>query len=116
ADWGKNHRFAGSSDRAAIGNLVYDALRCRRSLAARMQSDSPRALALAAGAKALGLGQAAVIASADGSAYALEPLSEAERAGLWRPPVPAVSAGIEGDIPDWLQASLAPALRDAARA
>jgi 16S rRNA (cytosine967-C5)-methyltransferase len=34
ADWGKSHRFAGSGDRAAIGNLVYDALRRRRSLAA----------------------------------------------------------------------------------
>ena len=27
ADWGKAHRFAGSGDRAAIGNLVYDGLR-----------------------------------------------------------------------------------------
>ena len=31
ADWGKAHRFAGSGDRAAIGTLVFDALR-RRSL------------------------------------------------------------------------------------
>ena len=28
-DWGLNHRFAGSGDRAAIGNIVYDALRMR---------------------------------------------------------------------------------------
>jgi 16S rRNA (cytosine967-C5)-methyltransferase len=116
ADWGKSHRFAGSGDRAAIGNLVYDALRGRRSFAARMQSDSPRALALAAAAKALGLTQAAVIASADGSAYALEPLSEAEQVGLWRPPVPAASAGIEGDIPDWLEPSFARAFGAAAGA
>ena len=26
ADWGRAHRFAGSGDRAAIGNLVFDAL------------------------------------------------------------------------------------------
>ena len=26
-DWGLGHRFAGSGDRSAIGNLVYDALR-----------------------------------------------------------------------------------------
>jgi 16S rRNA (cytosine967-C5)-methyltransferase len=116
ADWGKSHRFAGSSDRAAIGNLVYDALRGRRSLATRMQSDSPRALALAAAASALGLTEAAVIASADGSAYALEPLSETERAGLWRPPVPAASPGIEGDIPDWLEPSFARAFGAAAGA
>ncbi|HJU32789.1 MAG TPA: MFS transporter, partial [Hyphomicrobiaceae bacterium] len=55
SDWGKAHRFAGSGDRAAIGNLVYDALRRRRSLAARMGADTPRALALAAAPHALGL-------------------------------------------------------------
>ena len=26
-DWARSHRFAGSADRAAIGNLVYDVLR-----------------------------------------------------------------------------------------
>ena len=34
ADWGKAHRFAGSGDRAAIGTLVFDALRRRSSIAA----------------------------------------------------------------------------------
>ena len=28
-DWGLAHRFAGSGDRAAIGNIVYDVLRRR---------------------------------------------------------------------------------------
>ncbi len=45
-DWGLSHRFAGSSDRAAIGNLVYDALRKRSSLAWRMGGDTPWHLAL----------------------------------------------------------------------
>ena len=45
--WGLNNRFAGAGDRAAIGNLVYDALRHRASHAALMGSDSPRALVLA---------------------------------------------------------------------
>src|SRR6478735_5850016 len=40
-DWGLSHRFAGAGDRAAIGNLVYDALRRRASLAWRMGSDTP---------------------------------------------------------------------------
>ena len=84
ADWGKSHRFAGSGDRAAIGNLVYDALRRKRSLAAQMGSDSPRAIALAAAPRALGLSAAEVIAGADGSPHAVEPLSEAEQAGLSR--------------------------------
>jgi 16S rRNA (cytosine967-C5)-methyltransferase len=46
-DWGKNHRFAGSADRHAIGTLVYDSLRKRNSLAYHMQSRQPRALVLA---------------------------------------------------------------------
>jgi len=47
-DWGLAHRFAGSGDRAAIGTLVYDALRRRASLAWRMDSDTAPALAYAA--------------------------------------------------------------------
>ncbi|WP_026381921.1 RsmB/NOP family class I SAM-dependent RNA methyltransferase [Afifella pfennigii] len=47
-DWGLSHRFAGSGDRAAIGDIVYDALRKRASIAWRMGSETPRALALGA--------------------------------------------------------------------
>jgi len=47
-DWGKSHRFAGSKDRSAIGNIVLDALRRKSSIGFRMNDDSPRALALGA--------------------------------------------------------------------
>jgi len=47
-DWGLTHRFAGSGDRAAIGTLVYDALRRRASLSWRLDSDAPAALAYGA--------------------------------------------------------------------
>jgi 16S rRNA (cytosine967-C5)-methyltransferase len=114
ADWGKTHRFAGSGDRAAIGNLLYDALRRKRSLAAQMGSDSPRAIVLAAAPHALGLAPAAVAASADGSAHAIEPLTQAEQDGLQRQ-VPAGSpASVRGDFPDWLEASFARAFGAAA--
>jgi 16S rRNA (cytosine967-C5)-methyltransferase len=46
-DWGLAHRFAGSGDRAAIGNIVYDALRMRLSHAWLMDDESPAALAYA---------------------------------------------------------------------
>jgi 16S rRNA (cytosine967-C5)-methyltransferase len=107
SDWGKSHRFAGSGDRAAIGNLLYDALRRRRSLAAQMGADTPRAVVLAAAPRALGLSVAAVLASADGSPHAVEPLSEAERAGLSRSTPPDAPASVRGDYPDWLEASFA---------
>ena len=38
-DWGVGHRFAGSGDRAAIGNLVFDCLRKRASAASAMGED-----------------------------------------------------------------------------
>ncbi|MEO6013945.1 MAG: RsmB/NOP family class I SAM-dependent RNA methyltransferase [Devosia sp.] len=44
--WGLNNRFAGAGDRAAIGNIVYDALRKKASHAYAMGSDSARALVL----------------------------------------------------------------------
>ncbi|MEO7223813.1 MAG: MFS transporter, partial [Devosia sp.] len=48
--WGLNNRFAGAGDRAAIGNIVYDALRRRTSHAYAMGNDTPRALVLAVAA------------------------------------------------------------------
>ena len=47
-DWGLSHRFAGAGDRSAIGDLVYDALRSRLSLAWRMGGDTPWHLAVGA--------------------------------------------------------------------
>ena len=44
-DWGLSHRFAGSGDRAVIGNLVFDILRQKSSLAWRMGRDDARAAA-----------------------------------------------------------------------
>ena len=45
-DWGLSHRFAGSGDRAAIGNLVFDCLRKRASAAYAMRgADAARAIA-----------------------------------------------------------------------
>jgi 16S rRNA (cytosine967-C5)-methyltransferase len=108
ADWGKSHRFAGSGDRAAIGNLLYD------SLAAQMGSATPRAIVLAAAPHALGLAPAAVAASADGSPHAVEPLSEAERERLSRPLPADAPASVRGDFPDWLEASFQRAFGQAA--
>ncbi|KAB2915086.1 MAG: RsmB/NOP family class I SAM-dependent RNA methyltransferase [Hyphomicrobiaceae bacterium] len=105
ADWGKSHRFAGSGDRTAIGNLVYDALRRRRSLAAQMGADTPRAIALAAASRALGLPPSGIIASADGTVHAVEALSAAEQAGLTRELPADTPVAVRGDFPDWLTPS-----------
>jgi 16S rRNA (cytosine967-C5)-methyltransferase len=106
ADWGNSHRFAGASDRAAIGNLVYDALRQKQTFAFQMNSDTPRALALAAAPGALGMSAKAVVQCADGSAYAIEPLSESERAALERQLPGDLAAYVAGNFPEWLAPSL----------
>jgi 16S rRNA (cytosine967-C5)-methyltransferase len=57
-----------------------------------------------------------VIASADGSAHAVEPLSEAEQAALARPLPDGTPASVAGDFPDWLEPSFRRAFGDAAAA
>jgi 16S rRNA (cytosine967-C5)-methyltransferase len=70
-----------------------------------MGGDSPRALVLAAAEEALGLAPDVIDRAADGSAFALEPLSDDERAGLIRDLGEDVPAHVKGDIPEWLAPS-----------
>ncbi len=107
ADWGKASRFAGSGDRSAVGNLVYDALRRRGSIAARMGASTPRALALGAADRALGLDVAQITAAADGSKHALTPLTEAERTALERTE-PLSDDELLADVPAWIVPLLRP--------
>ena len=81
-DWGLSHRFAGAGDRAAIGNIVYDALRRKRSAGWLLDSDAPRALGF--GALFLEWNETAesLNAALDGDKFAPEPLSESEAALL----------------------------------
>ena len=101
-DWGLAHRFAGSGDRAAIGNLVFDALRRRASSAYAMGDDSPRALVLRTLVSSWGMAPEAVAALADGSRFAPAPLSAEELAGLKRELPADAPAFIRGDYPEWL--------------
>lgn len=102
ADWGRNNRFAGSGDRSVIGNLVYDAVRSRNSLAARMGADSARALILATASPSLGLSHTAIDEICNGERHAPAPLSDAERAGLAAPFPDDADVAVRGDIPAWL--------------
>src|SRR6266576_791140 len=72
-DWGLSHRFAGGGDRAAIGNIVYDALRHKRSAGCLLGEDTPPLL----------------------SAGELQALAE-------RRPEDAPEA-VRADIPDWCE-------------
>ena len=113
-DWGLSHRFAGSGDRAAIGNLVFDALRQRASNTCAMGEDTPRALVLRTLVTGWGMTPEAVAALADGSNHAPEPLSEAERAGLARAVPADTPAPVRGDFPEWLAPEFSRAFGDRA--
>lgn len=101
-DWGLGHRFAGSSDRAAIGNLVFDCLRKRSSAAAAMGDDTPRALALRTLLTDWDMSPEEVAALCDGGRFAPEPLSASEQAGLARVVPADEPAHIRGNYPAWL--------------
>src|SRR5579883_1786195 len=105
ADWGAAHRFAGSGDRAWIGNLVYDVLRRKLSLAFLMQDGSSRALALGALRASWGLSPAGIAAMCSGKGFDPEPLTQAEEKGLAATDISAAPPWVQGDFPEWLHGS-----------
>ncbi len=103
-DWGVAHRFAGSGDRAAIGNIVYDALRWRASAAWVMGADTPRALALAAIGWRRGIGAEGLAALIADDTHAPEPLTDEEKERLAAPDMSAAPDHVRADLPEWLAA------------
>jgi 16S rRNA (cytosine967-C5)-methyltransferase len=101
-DWGLEHRFAGSSDRAAIAGLVYDALRRKASSAWLMGASTPRAALLGMLARERGLGIADIEALCNGTRFSPGPLTEVERAALGSGSVATAPAPVQGEYPDWL--------------
>ncbi|MCA3574188.1 MAG: RsmB/NOP family class I SAM-dependent RNA methyltransferase [Aestuariivirga sp.] len=99
-DWGKAHRFAGSTDRHAIGTLVYDVLRRRNSLSFRMGEGTPRALALAGLRDVWGL-SADVIAALAEEQHGPGALTADEQAALARD-LAAMPLHARADVPEWL--------------
>ena len=100
-DWGLSHRFAGSSDRAGIAGLVYDALRRKASAAWLMGEATPRAALIGMLHRERGLDVAAIEALCSGERFAPERLTETERTALSRSLADAPAA-VQGEYPDWL--------------
>ena len=102
-DWGKAHRFAGSKDRAAIGAIVFDALRRKSSTLWRMDTNTARALGL--GTLVFGWGETVETLEAafadDG--YSPAPLTGAEKLSLAKTRhLDMAPDWIRADIPEWL--------------
>jgi 16S rRNA (cytosine967-C5)-methyltransferase len=105
SDWGRTHRFAGSGDRAAIGNTVYDVLRRKASAAYRMHSDTPRALVLGT-LREIGMGVDALAQLCGGDPHELQPLTVEELAQLSSALAEPIPDHIAGNFPEWLTPSL----------
>jgi 16S rRNA (cytosine967-C5)-methyltransferase len=112
ADWGKAHRFAGSGDRAAIGNIVFDVMRKRASLGWRMGADTPRALVLGWAAEQPGTDLDAMSALCT-QKHGPDPLSDAETAALCAEPQSA-PPHVQANVPEWLWPSFVAAFGEAA--
>ena len=94
--WARRSRFAGSSDRAAIRDSVFDALRCRRSYAWIGSGASGRATMLGY-CRAQGIDPAEIFT---GTRYAPAALSDLEREVS--PPLAKAPRAVRLDVPDWL--------------
>ena len=104
-DWGKAHRFAGSTDRHAIGTLVYDVLRRRNTAAARMGDGRPRALVLGVLREVWNL-PAEEIENLCTEQHGPGVLTAAEKTALAREMRQDLPAYIRGDFPEWLVPSM----------
>jgi 16S rRNA (cytosine967-C5)-methyltransferase len=101
-DWGLAHRFAGSSDRAAIAGLVYDTLRRKSSSAWLMGEAGPRAAVIGMLNRERGLDAAGIEALCSGERFAPAPLTPNERSALAGDRLASAPAPVLGDYPDWL--------------
>ena len=100
--WARGHRFAGSGDRAALRDLVFDALRCRRSHAALGGGLTGRGLILG-GLREAGGNEAALFCG-QGHAPAVVGSADAGR-------LPERLEAL--DCPDWLAGRLQASLGEA---
>jgi len=101
-DWGLAHRFAGSKDRRAIGDLVFDALRHKSSSAFAAGGEDGRAIVLGLFRLHRGLSVDGVAAAIAGERFAPAPLSEAEREALAENRIASAPEWVRGDFPEWL--------------
>jgi 16S rRNA (cytosine967-C5)-methyltransferase len=111
-DWGLSHRFAGSGDRGAIANLVYDALRKRSSLAWRMGGDTPWHLVLSTAVFEWGETPIALNAAFTDDKHAPAQIPDALIGKVGTADLSGAPDHVRADVPEWLaphfQAALGP--------
>lgn len=104
-NWARRNRYAGSGDRAALRDLVFDAIRCKRSFAWRSNSQSGRGLMLG---RAHAMGEDLDLAFS-GQGYGPPQPTEAERVAI---DIDTAPLPVRYDCPDWLWPELQRGLGD----
>jgi 16S rRNA (cytosine967-C5)-methyltransferase len=104
-DWFRRRRYAGSKDRAAVAERVFDILRHRGSYAWRTRSAAPRALAMASLLQE-GENAASVESLFGGEGYGPAALSDEERASLVSAPEGEPLVAARGEFAVWLEPEL----------
>lgn len=112
-DWAGAHRFAGSKDRAAIGNLVYDAERRRASHAYAMGAKTGRALVLATLVFDWDMLVEDITTAFATDKFAPEPLTDDEIVRLYaKESLADAPDHVRADVPEWLVGQLKKAFGD----
>jgi 16S rRNA (cytosine967-C5)-methyltransferase len=101
-DWGLSRRFAGSGDRAAVGNIVYEALRMKLSHGWLMDSATPAAIAHAVMFRQWGFSPESLAAEFEGDKFAPEPLDAATLAAFRSRKLEDAESHVRGDVPEWV--------------
>jgi len=100
-DWGLSHRFAGAGDRAAIGNIVYDGLRRKRSAGWLLGDDTPRAIGFGALLLEWRETPESLNTTLQGDRFAPEPLGDGELAAIASRDLAQAPDIVRADCPDW---------------
>lgn len=101
-DWGLSRRFAGSGDRAAVGNIVYDALRKKLSHAWLMDDASPAAVAHAVIFRQWRISPEQLAAELQGDKFAPPPLAGAALEAFNSRSLDDAPDHVKGDVPEWV--------------
>src|SRR5579872_2192755 len=104
-DWFRERRYAGSKDRAAVAERVYDVFRHRAAYQWRMECETPRALVIASC-----MNDTPPDSGLDrifgGDRYGPAALTDAERKTIAEPRPAPTALSVLGEFPDWLAAEL----------
>ncbi len=103
SEWGRNHRFAGSKDRAWISDLCHDVIRSKSSLGFLIGDDAPRGLCISALRHLWGWDITQIEQVAAEEPFGPGALSENELSSLSSPAdLQEAPQHIAANIPEWI--------------